>query len=69
MRDEYDISSLNPKKNPYTNRLKQQITISVDGETINFLKKMSDKTGLSYQALISLYLSDCAKNNRQVNIS
>ncbi len=69
MRDEYDIQSLNPRKNPYLDRLKQQITINVDVETINFFKKMSDKTGLSYQALISLYLSDCAKNNRQVNIS
>ncbi len=69
MRDEYDINSLNPRKNPYSDRLKQQITISVDCETINFFKKMSAKTGLPYQTLINLYLSDCAKNNRQPDIS
>ena len=27
MRDEYNISELNPRKNPYANRLKKQITI------------------------------------------
>ena len=36
MRDEYNISELNPRKNPYTNRLKKQITINIDGGTIDF---------------------------------
>ena len=30
MRDEYDIKNLNPRKNPYTKKLKKQITINID---------------------------------------
>ena len=30
MREEYNISELNPRKNPYTNRLKKQITININ---------------------------------------
>lgn len=69
MREEYGIETLNPRKNPYSNRLKKQITINIDGNTADYFKAMSDKTGLPYQTLINLYLSDCAKNNRQLNIS
>jgi len=69
MRDEYDIKNLNPRKNPYSHRLKKQITINIDENTINFFKKLSGDTGLPYQTLINLYLVDCAKNNRKLNIS
>ena len=69
MREEYDIKSLNPRKNPYSNRLKKQVTINIDSDTVDYFKKLSDVTGLPYQTLINLYLTDCAKNNRQLNIS
>ena len=69
MREEYDIKSLNPRKNPYSNRLKKQVTINIDSDTVDYFKKLSDVTGLPYQTLINLYLTDCAKNKRQLNIS
>lgn len=69
MRDEYDIDKLNPRKNPYSKKLKKQITINIDGETIEFFKEMSNDTGLPYQTLINLYLSDCAKNKRKLKVS
>ncbi len=69
MRDEYDIESLNPRKNPYSGRLKKQITINIDDDTIGYFKRMSESTGLPYQTLINLYLSDCAKNNRRIDIT
>ena len=34
MREEYDIKDLNPRKNPYTKKLKKQITINIDNDTI-----------------------------------
>ena len=34
MKDEYDIKSLNPRKNPYSKKLKKQITINIDSDTI-----------------------------------
>lgn len=69
MREEYDIKSLNPRKNPYSKRLKQQITINLDNDVVDYFKNMSSSSGIPYQTLINLYLSDCMANNRQVNIS
>lgn len=67
MRDEYDFSK--SKKNPYINKLKQQITIRLDTETIAYFKSLSEETGITYQNLINLYLADCAKNHKKFSYS
>ncbi|MDE6031524.1 MAG: BrnA antitoxin family protein [Oscillospiraceae bacterium] len=67
MREEYDFS--NAVKNPYAKRLKQQITINVDNEVIGYFKGMSAESGIPYQTLINLYLSDCVESNRKINLS
>lgn len=67
MRDNYDFS--NAIKNPYTKKLKKQITINIDHETIDYFKAQSEKSGIPYQTLINLYLADCAANNKQINIT
>ena len=67
MREEYDFS--NARKNPYAKKLKKQITINIDGDTIQFFKDIASTSGIPYQTLINLYLSDCAANNRQLNLS
>ncbi len=67
MKAEYDFS--NARKNPYSNRLKKQITINIDSETIDYFKAQSQDSGIPYQTLINLYLSDCVKNKRQLNLS
>lgn len=69
MREEYDIENLNPRKNPYSKRLKKQITINIDNETIDFFKKQSEDSGIPYQTLINLYLADCVKQKRQLQMS
>lgn len=69
MREEYDIKNLNPRKNPYANKLKKQITINVDSSIIDFFKNLSDDTRIPYQTLINLYLRDCVQNNKHLNIS
>lgn len=66
MRNEYDIEKLNPRKNPYAARLKKQITINIDAETIKYFKTQASRTGIPYQTLINLYLSDCAESGRQL---
>ena len=43
MRDEYNIRELNPRKNPYASRLKKQITINIDGSTIDYFKSMASR--------------------------
>lgn len=69
MREEYDIRNLNPRKNPYSNRKKKQITINLDGTVIDYFKNMSQKSGIPYQTLINLYLSDCVESKRELRIS
>ena len=67
MKAEYDF--YNARKNPYSNRLKKQITINIDSETIDYFKAQSQDSGIPYQTLINLYLSDCVKNKRKLNLS
>jgi predicted DNA binding CopG/RHH family protein len=67
MLDEYDFS--NATKNPYAKRLKKQITINLDNDTVDYFKNLSSSTGIPYQTLINLYLTDCAKNKKQPNFS
>ena len=69
MRDEYNIRELNPRKNPYASRLKKQITINIDGSTIDYFKSMPAADGIPYQTLINLYLRDCADNRRKIQMS
>lgn len=66
MRKEYDFS--NSKKNPYARKLKKQITIRIDEDTIEYFKKLSEETGIPYQNLMNLYLSDCADNKKKLNM-
>ena len=69
MRDEYNIRELNPRKNPYASGLEKQITINVDGSTIDYFKSMAVTKGIPYQTLINLYLRDCADNHRKIQMS
>ena len=67
MRDEYDFSQA--KKNPYAKKLKKQITINIDSDTIDYFKSMAASSGIPYQTLINLYLTDCAAQKRQLAVS
>jgi predicted DNA binding CopG/RHH family protein len=66
MRDHYDFSNSVP--NPYAQKLKKQITIRLDEDTVRYFKKMADEKGIPYQSLINLYLRDCAQSHRQLQI-
>ncbi len=63
MKKEYIFSKARP--NPYAGRLKKQITIRLDLETVGYFKKLADEIGISYQTLISLYLRDCAARRKK----
>lgn len=67
MKEEYDFTKA--KKNPYAKKLRQQVTINLDSSVIDYFKEMSVSSGIPYQTLINLYLSDCVKSRRQLNIS
>ena len=64
MRSNYDFSKA--KRNPYAKRLKKQITIRLDSDTVAYFKRLAAQTGVSYQTLINLYLRDCAAGQRKL---
>lgn len=63
MKKEYDFSKA--KKNPYSKKLKRQVTIRLDEMTISYFKELAAETGIPYQTLINLYLRDCATSKRK----
>ncbi len=64
MRDEYDFS--NAIKNPYTKLAKQQVTINLSTSVVSYFKKEASETGIPYQTLINLYLTDCVKKKKKL---
>ncbi|PCI63388.1 MAG: antitoxin [Gammaproteobacteria bacterium] len=66
MRKSYDFS--NSVSNPYAQKLKKQITIRLDEDTIKYFKNMAEDKGLPYQGLINLYLRDCAQSHRDLKL-
>ena len=66
MRKEYDFS--NGRPNPYIKKLRKQISIRIDIDTIEYFKKKAEETGIAYQNLINLYLTDCAIRSKNINI-
>ena len=67
MMNEYDFFFFWP--NPYVKKLKKQITINLDNDTIEYFKGLSQSTGIPYQTLINLFLADCAKNKKQLTVA
>ena len=63
MKKEYDLSKMKRKKNPYSKRLKQQITLRVGTDVVDYFKELSEETGLPYQNLIDMYLRDCVESH------
>jgi predicted DNA binding CopG/RHH family protein len=66
MRDNYDFSK--SIQNPYTKRLKKQITIRLDEDTIEYFKDLAEEKGIPYQSLINLYLRDCAESQKKLKV-
>lgn len=67
MREEYDFS--NARKNPYVQKEKKQVTINLNSEVVEYFKQQAERSGIPYQTLINLYLTDCVKNKRELKMS
>ncbi len=67
MKKEYDFSK--GTKNPYSTKLKKQITISVSKEVLDYFQELSIQTSIPYQTLINSCLLDCVKNKKKIGIS
>ena len=67
MRKRYDFSKSVP--NPYIRKAKRQITIRLDGETVDYFKSLAKRSGVPYQNLINLYLRDCAAEKKRLKMA
>ena len=68
MKDEYDLSKMKSRKNPYASKLKKPVTMRISEDVIEYFKDMADENGLPYQSLINLYLRDCVAQHRKIDI-
>jgi predicted DNA binding CopG/RHH family protein len=66
MKKEYDFSD--SIKNPYIKKLKKQISIRIEKETVEYFKKLASEIDIPYQNLMNMYLRECALNNFKPNI-
>lgn len=67
MRRQYDFSKA--KRNPYARRLKQQVTIRLDPDTIVYFKGLAEELNIPYQTLINLYLRECASSRKRLAVT
>ncbi len=67
MRKHYDFSKA--KRNPYARRLKQQVTIRLDLDTLNYFRRLAEETHIRYQTLVNLYLRECASSGKKLSVT
>jgi uncharacterized protein (DUF4415 family) len=66
MKEEYGFSQ--SVQNPYTKKLKKQVTIRLEEDIVDYFRKLSEETEIPYQTLINLYLKDCVKAQRKLSL-
>jgi uncharacterized protein (DUF4415 family) len=49
-------------------KLKKQVTIRLDEDTIAYFKELAEQQDIPYQSLINLYLRDCALKHKNLHI-
>jgi hypothetical protein len=57
-RSSLDFSQAKP--NPYAKRLKKEIRLQLDKQTVGYFETLSEETGIPSRTLIKLYLRECA---------
>jgi uncharacterized protein (DUF4415 family) len=67
MRKSYDFSKTG--RNPYARRLKKQVTIRLDVETVAYFNTLAEETGVPYQTLSNLYLRECAASGKKLTLA
>ncbi len=67
MKKEYDFSK--SVKNTYIKKLKKQISIRIENDTVEYFKKLASEIDIPYQNLMNMYLKECAEKNKKPNIN
>ena len=64
MRSEYDFGG--SVENPYVRQPHSQVTMNLEDDGICYFKKLAAETGIPYQRLINLYLSQCVAEDKKL---
>lgn len=64
---EVDFSQSIP--NPYVGKVRRRVTINLDGETVDYFKAESARTGVPYQTIINLYLTECREQDKHLTFA
>lgn len=64
---EVDFSNATP--NPYVGKARRRVEININNEALEYFKGEAERTGISYQALINLALSQCANDQQHLSFS
>jgi uncharacterized protein (DUF4415 family) len=56
------------RRNPYAKHLKQQITIRLGTDVLEYFQDLANETGIPYQNLINLYLRDCVVSKKRPSL-
>ena len=67
MKPEYNLSQMKSRPNPFAKQLKQQVTLPLGIDVIEYFEVMAQEKGISCQELIVLYLQDCVANKRELS--
>lgn len=66
MQSEYDLSKLKRRPNPFAKRLRQEVTLPLNVDVLDYFEGMAKEQGVSSQHLMSLYLQDCMVSQRKL---
>ncbi len=69
MDEEYNLTKMKSRPNPYAKQLKKQITLRLSPDVIAYFKQMAEETDIPYQTLINLYLQDCVNSQRTLQMA
>lgn len=68
MEEEYDLSAMKSRPNPYARRLKDELTLRVGHDIVEYFGALAEESGLSLESLIQLYLRDCVASRRKLEL-
>lgn len=67
VREEYDFSASRP--NPYADKVRRRVTINIDAANVDYFKAEAARTGVPYQTIINMYLTDCREKGRHLEFA
>ncbi len=68
MEAEYNLSKMKSRPNPFSQRLKKQITLPLNIDVIEYFEEKAQEKGIAYEELINLYLQDCVISKKDITV-